>query len=69
MTTTATIEQYTIEEMEQVAAGWARTADDFRINDGLPCAMNMRAIRYAQDVAVKWQRRAVTAQRMQQGII
>jgi hypothetical protein len=69
MNANVTIEQYTVEEMEQVAAGWAKIADDFRINGDSQGEKNMAAIRYAQDVAVKWARRAQTAQRVQQGII
>jgi hypothetical protein len=63
-----TIEQYTVEELEQVAAGWAKLADDFRAETSHRGA-DLRQIRYAQDVAVKWARRAQRAQRVQQGII
>jgi hypothetical protein len=69
MNANVTIEPYTIEEMEQVAAGWAKLADDFRIDGDSQGVRNMGAVRYAQDVAVKWARRAQAAQRVQQGII
>jgi hypothetical protein len=68
MNANATIEQFTIEEMEQVAAGWAKLADDYRAETSQRGA-DLRQIRYAQDIAVKWARRAQAAQRVQQGII
>jgi hypothetical protein len=69
MNTSAVIEQYTVEEMEQVAAGWAKIADDYRRNGDTSGNRDMGAIRWSQDAAAKWMRRAQMAQRVQQGII
>ncbi len=54
----------TIEEMEERAAEWAATADDFRTNGDSDGDKNMGAIRFAQDKAAQW---AAKAQAARQG--